>query len=87
MLRQYISHDSRVADELYINRMLLALEDFLFFSLHSFTCIAKQFTTLKQLQLLSCLDFLDMNFECIVPCLRYHIRVTNITYVRTRPLY
>jgi hypothetical protein len=47
MLRQCISHDSRVADELYINRMLLALEDFLVFSLHSFTCIAKQFTTLN----------------------------------------
>ena len=45
---------SEVADGLYIKRVLLALEDFLFFSLYSFSCIAKQVTTLKQLRLLSC---------------------------------
>jgi hypothetical protein len=55
-------NDSRVVDELYIKRMLLALEDFPFFSLYSFSCIAKQVTTLKQLRLLSCLDFLETNF-------------------------
>jgi len=48
---------SRVADGLYIKRVLLVLEDFLFFSLYSFSCIAKQVTTLKQFRLLSCLDF------------------------------
>jgi len=31
-----------VADELYIKRVLMVLEDFLFFSLYSFSCIAKQ---------------------------------------------
>jgi len=54
---------SRVADGLYIKRVLLVLEDFLFFSLYSFSCIAKQVTTLKQFRLLSCLDFLETNLE------------------------
>jgi hypothetical protein len=63
MVHQSMRNDSRVADELYINRVLLALEDFLFFSLYSFSCIAKQVMTLKQLRLLSCLDFLETNLE------------------------
>jgi len=54
---------SRVADGLYIKRVLFVLEDFLFFSLYSFSCIAKQVTTLKQFRLLSCLDFLEINLE------------------------
>jgi hypothetical protein len=58
--------DSSVADELYIQRVLLALEDFLFFSLYSFSCIAKHVTTLKQLRLLSCLDSLETNIEPLV---------------------
>jgi hypothetical protein len=45
-------NDLKVVDEVYIKRVLLALEDFLFFSLYSFSYIAKQFTTLKQLRLL-----------------------------------
>ena len=36
-----------VADQLYLKILLLALEDFLFFSLNSLSCIAKQVTTLK----------------------------------------
>jgi hypothetical protein len=55
--------DLRVADELYIKRVLLALEEFLLFSLYSFSCIAKQVTALKQLRLLSCSDFLEMHIE------------------------
>jgi hypothetical protein len=55
MVHWSIRNGSRVADELYIKRVLLALQDFLFFSLYSFSCIEKQVTTLKQLQLLSCL--------------------------------
>jgi len=35
-----------VADELYIKRVLMVLEDFLFFSLYSFSCIASNSTTL-----------------------------------------
>jgi len=57
---------SRVVDELYIKIVLLALEDFLFFSLYWFSCIAKQVTTLKLFRLLSCLDFLETNVEPLV---------------------
>jgi len=63
MVHRNMRNGSRVADELYIQIVLLALEDFLFFSFYSFSCIAKQVTTLKQLRLLSCLDFFDTNFE------------------------
>jgi len=63
MVHRSMRNGSRVADGLYIKRVLLALEDFFFFSLYSFCCIAKQVTTLKQLRLLSCLDFLEMNRE------------------------
>jgi len=47
MVHQSMRNGLRVADELYIQRGLLALEGFLFFSLYSFSCIAKQVTTLK----------------------------------------
>jgi hypothetical protein len=63
MVHRSMGNDSRMADELYIKRVLLVLEDFLFFSLYSFSCIAKQVTTLKQLRLLSCLDPLETNLE------------------------
>jgi len=55
-----------MANKLYINTVLLTLEDFLFFSLYSFSCIAKQVTTLKQRQLLTCLDSLERNIESLV---------------------
>ena len=42
MVHWSIRDDSRVADEVYIKRGCLVLEDFLFFSLYSFSCIAKQ---------------------------------------------
>jgi hypothetical protein len=48
MVHWSMRNGSRVADELYIKRVLLALEDFLFFSLYTFSCIAKQVMTLKQ---------------------------------------
>jgi hypothetical protein len=48
MVHWSMRNGSRVADQLYIKRVLLVLEDFLFFSLYSFSCIAKQVTTLKQ---------------------------------------
>jgi len=63
MVHQSMRYGSRVADELNIQRVLLVLEDFLFFSLYSFSFITKQVKTLKQLRLLSCLDFLNTNFE------------------------
>jgi hypothetical protein len=40
---------SKVADELCIKGALAVRDDFLFFSLYSFSCIAKQVMTLKQL--------------------------------------
>jgi len=55
MVHRSMRNGSRMADELYIKRVLMALEDFLFFSLYSFSCRAKQVATLKQLRLLSCL--------------------------------
>jgi len=42
MVHRSMRDDSRVADEVYIKRGCLVLEDFLFFSLYSFSCIAKQ---------------------------------------------
>ena len=66
MVHRSMRDGSRVADELYIKRVLIVLEDFLFFSLYSFSCIAKQVTTLKQLRLLSCLDLLETNLEPLV---------------------
>jgi len=66
MVHRSMGDGSRVADELYIKRMLMVLEGFLFFSLYSFSCIAKQVMTLKQLRLLSCLDSFETNFERLV---------------------
>jgi len=48
MVHRRMGDDSRVADELYIHAVLLALQDFLCFSLYLFFCIAKQVTTLKR---------------------------------------
>ena len=42
MVHRSMGNEWRVADEQYIQSVLLALEDFLFFSLYSFCCIAKQ---------------------------------------------
>jgi hypothetical protein len=48
MVHQSMKNDSRMADERYIERGCLALDDLLFFSLYSFSCIAKELTPLKQ---------------------------------------
>jgi len=42
MVHRSMRNDSRVADEVYIKRDCLVLEEFLFFSLYSFSFIAKQ---------------------------------------------
>jgi len=42
MVHRSMGDDSRVADEVYIKRGCLVLEDFLLFSLYSFSCIPKQ---------------------------------------------
>jgi len=49
MVHRSMRNGSMMADELYIKRLLWALDDFLFFSLYSFSCIVKQVMTLKQL--------------------------------------
>ena len=87
MVHRSMGNGSRVANELYIKRVLLVLEDFLFFFLYSFSCIAKQVTTLEQFRLLTCLDSLDTNFERLSSCLHYHIWVSNITYAQPCPLH
>jgi len=86
MVHRSMRNDLRGVDKLYIKRVWLALEDFLFFSLYSFSCIAMQVMTLKQLQLLSCPDSLETNFEPLSCFLISHF-VTHITYARTRPLH
>jgi len=86
MVYRSMRNDLRVADELYIKRVWLALENFLFISLYSFSCIAKQVTTLKQLRLLSCPDFLETNLEPLSCFLISHI-VTNSTYAQPHPLH
>jgi len=42
MVHRSMGNDSRVADEVYIKIGCLVLEEFLVFSLYSFSCIAKQ---------------------------------------------
>jgi hypothetical protein len=76
MVHLSMSNDLRVADELDTKRVLLAMEDILFFSLYSFSCIAKQVTTLKQLRSLPCLDSMETNIEPLVLC-------SNITFKLT----
>ena len=49
MVHRSMGNGLRLADELYMKRVLLALEDFLLFSPYLFSCIAKQVTTFKQL--------------------------------------
>ena len=75
MVHRSMRDGSRVADELYIKRVLIVLEDFLFFSLYSFSCIASNSTTLKDNSIL----FLDTHFE-------FSPANIHITCVRPRPL-
>jgi len=42
MVHRNMRNGSRVVDEVYIKRGCLVLEDFLVFSLYTFSCIAKQ---------------------------------------------
>jgi len=72
MVHRSMRNGSRVADGLYIQRVLFALEDFLFFSLYLFSCKAKQVTTLKQFRLWPCLDFLETNLDPLSPFLISH---------------
>jgi len=74
-----------VADELYIKRVLMALEDFLFFSLYSFSCIASSSTTLKDILIL----VLSIRTSSSVPQHPHHLRPTppvtleRVLHIRT----
>jgi len=50
MVHRGMRNCSMVVDKLYIKKGCCMLDDFLFFSLYKFSCIAKQVTTLKQLR-------------------------------------
>ena len=69
MVHWSMGNDSRVADEVYIKRGCLVLEDFLFFSLYSFSCIA------KQVRLWSSLDACPV----LIPSIRTSKRLVLIT--------
>jgi len=86
MIHWSMRNDSSVADEVYIKRGYLVLKDFLFFSLHSFSCIA------KQVQLWTSLEFglvliPSIRTSSTLSWLRYHIPDTNITCIQYRPLH
>jgi hypothetical protein len=67
MAHRSMWNDSRVADKVYIKRVLVALEGFLFFSLYSYSCIVKQFTTLEYLRLLACLNLVETHLDRLAP--------------------
>jgi len=62
LVHRSMEDDSKVTNGLYIKRGCLALEDFLFFSLYSFSCIASNSPTL--------INVLD---SCPCPCLSIRI--------------
>jgi len=92
MVHRSMGNGLRVTDEPYIWRGCLTLEDFLFFSLGSFSCVTKQVTTLKQLRLLPCPDFVEMKFEpfCLGPispdCYQHHLRQIPLDIDMTCPI-
>jgi hypothetical protein len=86
IIQRSMMNDLRVADEVYIKKGCLVWEEFLFFSLYSFSCMAKQVTTLKQLRLLSNIDPFDPNLKYCLSHFRNHICVTNINNAQTCPL-
>jgi len=70
MVHRSMRNDSRVADETVYKERWLVLGDFLFFSLYSFSCIARNSTTLD-------------TFLILVPVLvpRYELRVLALQHL------
>jgi len=66
MVHQSMRNGLKVADELNIQRVLMALEEVIFFSLYSFSCTAKEVMTLKQLRLFSWPDLFSTIIERLV---------------------
>ena len=93
MVHWNMENGSRVGDKLYIKRCCLLLEDFLFFSLYSWSGIAKQVTTLKQVQLLFLPASRETNiepvalFSVITFCYQSHIHTTPPITLEWVPLY
>jgi len=87
MVHRSMRNDLRVADKVYIKRGCLVLEDFLFFSLYSFSWIAKQARHWNSFD--SCL-FLTLSIrtsKSILSRSRYYLTVTDITYPRPCPFH
>jgi len=68
--------DSEVANQVYIKRGCLVLEDVLFFSLYSFSCIASNSTTLKHTPDLCHCPSLSIRTSSSVLQHPYHLRPT-----------
>ena len=79
--------ESWIADQLYIQRGWLALQDFLFFSLYSLSCTAKQVTTLESPLMWILSRFTRTGFQVSGLVLWYQITFTNISYARSHPLH
>jgi len=85
MVYRSMKNGSRMADELYIKRVLIALEDFFLFSLYSFSCIASNSTTLKTILIL----VPSIRISSSVLQHSYHLRSTQpvtlerVFYIRT----
>jgi hypothetical protein len=56
MVHRSMRDNSRVVKEMFIKRHCLGLDNFIFFYLDLFSCIAKEVTTLKQHQFMDGLD-------------------------------
>jgi len=88
MVHRSMKNDSNMADKLYLKRGCLVLDDFMVLSLYSLSCIAKQPTTLKQLQPVCCFDSSIRTLSTLVLfqklhyCLHYYLSLTlSITWI------
>jgi len=72
MVHGSMRNGSRVEGKLYMQRVLLALEEFRFFSLYMVSCIANQLTTLTQLRLWPCSDPSKRTSSALVLCMISH---------------
>ena len=84
MVHQSMRDDLAVADELYIQRVSLVLEDFLSFSLYSFSWISKASYDYETafdsgLVLISSKLISSLLFCSLIPyyCYHYHLRPTS----------
>jgi hypothetical protein len=90
MVHRSMANGSRMADELYIKRVLPTLEDFLSFLLSLlvlwYSKASYDFETASTLVLFGFVLIPLKRTSSLLPRFRYYITVTNITYARPRPL-